>query len=217
MAAGVIVSVETKSGNNEFHGSAFEYHTNSRLRARNVFFTAPGTLPKNIINQYGGTVGGPIVKNRLFFFTSYEAMRQRQSSSRFATIPTARHRTGDFSDANTALYDPLTGRANGTGRQAFPNNSIPEKRIDPISRQILAMVPQPTYDRFAQNLFLSAPLQIDRDNWDAKLNYNLGSNTTLFGRFALLQYNESWTRSVEAAEEMYALSGEETGTFSIPG
>lgn len=188
LAAGAIVSVETKSGGNEFHGSAFEYHTNSRLRAKNVFFTTPGVLPKNLINQFGGTFGGPIVKNRLFFFTSYEGMRQRQSSSRFGTIPTMRHRTGDFGDASTTIYDPLSGAANGTGRMAFPGNIIPADRIDGISQQILALVPQPDFDRFAQNLFLSAPLQIDRDNWDAKLNYSLGSNTTLFGRYALFQY-----------------------------
>ena len=71
---------------------------------------------------------------------------------------------------------------------AFPNGIIPADRIDPVARQILALVPQPNYDRFAQNLFLSAPLQIDRDNWDGKLNYSLGSHTTLFGRYALFQY-----------------------------
>ena len=124
LAAGAIVSVETRSGSNAFHGSAFEYHTNSRLRAKNVFFTTPGVLPKNIINQYGGTLGGPVLKNKLFFFTSYEGMRQRQSSSRFATIPSLRHRTGDFSDENTILYDPSTGAANGTGRWLFPMASF---------------------------------------------------------------------------------------------
>jgi outer membrane receptor protein involved in Fe transport len=215
LAAGAIVSVETKSGTNEFHGSAFEYHTNSRLRARNVFFTTPGVLPKNIINQFGGTVGGPVLKNRLFFFTSYEGMRQRQSSSRFATVPAPRHRMGDFSDANTVIYDPLTGAPNGTGRQAFPNGIIPENRIDPISRQLLALVPQPNFDRFAQNLFLSAPLQIDRNNWDGKLNYNVGSNTTLFGRYALFKYRTFDPAALGEAGGRGVAStfpGEDTGT-----
>ena len=120
LAAGAIVSVETKSGSDKPHGSPLEYHTNSRLRARNVFFTAPGVLPKNIINQFGGTPGGSVVKDRLFFFTSYEGMRQRQSSSRFATVPTTRHRIGDFSDANTAIYDPLTGGSERNRSSSFP-------------------------------------------------------------------------------------------------
>lgn len=188
LAAGAIVSVETKSGTNEYHGSAFDYHTNSRLRARNVFNTDRSTLPKNIINQFGGTFGGPILKNRLFFFTSYEGMRQRQTFSRFATIPTMRHRTGDFSDIPSLIYDPATGAANGTGRQAFPNGVIPASRLDSISQYILGLVPEPNFDRFAQNLFLATPLRIDRDNYDGKLNWNVGSNTTLFGRYALFQY-----------------------------
>ncbi|MBL8179456.1 MAG: TonB-dependent receptor [Bryobacterales bacterium] len=189
LAAGAIVSVETKSGTNEFHGSAFNYHTNSRLRARNAFNNQTDILPKNIVNQYGGTLGGPVVKNKLFFFTSYEGMNQRQSSSRFATIPTAQHRTGDFSDIVTQIYDPATGTATGAGRTPFADKAIPASRIDGISRQILGLVPAPSFaDRTAQNLFLSAPLRIDRDNWDAKLNYNVGSKTTLFGRYAIFQY-----------------------------
>jgi hypothetical protein len=188
LAAGAIVSVETKSGSNEFHGSAFNYHTNSRLRARNVFNTNRETLPKNIINQFGGTLGGPILRNRLFFFTSYERMLQRQNFSRFATIPTPLHRTGNYSDTPTQIYDPLTGAANGVGRTPFPNQTIPGDRINPVSARILGWLPSPDFDRFAQNLFASAPMKIDRDNWDIKVNWNASSETVIFGRYALFDY-----------------------------
>lgn len=188
LAAGAIVSVETKSGSNEFHGSAFDYHTNSRLRARNVFYRQPGMLPKNLINQYGGTLAGPVLRNRLFFFTSFEGMRQRQNFSRFATIPTLAHRTGDFSDVPGLLYDPLTGAANGMGRQAFLDNRIPAARIDPVSQRLLALLPDPSSSALAQNYFASAPLLIDRDNFDVKLNWNATDRTQVFGRYALFQY-----------------------------
>ena len=189
LAAGAIVSVETRSGTNEFHGSAFNYHTNSRLRARNVFNNSSATLPKNIINQFGGTVGGPILRNRLFFFSSYERMLQRQSYSRFTTIPTMRHRTGDFTDTPTTLYDPLTGNANGTGRLAFPGQIIPVARISSISSYILGLLPTPSNDRLSQNYFASAPMRINRDNWDVKVNWNATSNTNVFGRYALFDYS----------------------------
>ncbi|MEZ5356656.1 MAG: TonB-dependent receptor [Bryobacteraceae bacterium] len=188
MAAGAVVSVETKSGSNEFHGSAFEYHTNSRMKARNVFFTAPGVLPKNLINQFGGTFGGPIRRNKLFFFTSYEAMRQRQNFSRFATIPSTLHRTGNFSDVPTIIHDPLTGAANGTGRQPFAGNMIPTARLDAIAQRLLAATPAPTSSALSQNFFASAPLRISRNNFDVKGNWNVKDGTQMFARYALFNY-----------------------------
>jgi hypothetical protein len=188
LASGAVVSVETKSGSNEFHGSAFEYHTNSRLRARNVFNRTTGILPKNLVNQYGATLGGPIQSNKLFFFTSYEAMRQRQNFSRFTTIPTTQHRTGNFSDVPTILYDPLTGTATGTGRAPFAGNILPASRLDGISQRLLSLVPTPTNSNLAQNFFASAPLLIDRDNFDAKVNWNASDRTQIFTRYALFQY-----------------------------
>jgi hypothetical protein len=216
LAAGAIVSVETRSGTNEFHGSAFNYHTNSRLRARNVFNTSSATLPKNIINQFGGTLGGPIVRNKLFFFTSYEGMLQRQNFSRFATIPTPRHRTGDFADTPTQLYDPLTGLANGRNRIPFAGQLIPTARISSISSQILGLLPAPSFDRFAQNLFASAPLRINRDNWDIKLNWNASDTTNVFGRYALFDYSTYDPATLGAAGGRGVAStfpGNDTGTI----
>jgi hypothetical protein len=187
-AGGAVISVETKSGTNEFHGSGFEYHTNSRMRARNFFFPAGEGVPKNLLNQFGGILGGPILRNRLFFFGSYEAMRQRQSFSRFATIPAAAHRTGNFSDANAELYDPLTGTATGASRSLFAGAVVPASRIDGTVRRLLGLVPQPNRPGFNANYFISAPLLFDRDNYDGKLNWNPTSRLMLFGRYSRFDY-----------------------------
>ncbi|MFN6201849.1 MAG: carboxypeptidase regulatory-like domain-containing protein, partial [Acidobacteriota bacterium] len=85
MAGGAAVNVQIKSGSNQFHGSLHEFHTNSRMRARNFFYYQPGTLPKNIFNQFGGTFGGPVIKNKLFFFGSWERTVRRQNASAFRT------------------------------------------------------------------------------------------------------------------------------------
>jgi len=187
-ASSAVVSVETKSGTNLYHGSAFEYMTNSRLAAHNFFDHSAG-LPKNILNQYGGTMGGPIRRNKLFFFGSFEGMQQRQSSSRFATVPTASNRIGNFASTGVTLYDPATGTTSGTGRLPFTGGVIPTARIAAISAQILALVPQPTSSSGSNNLFLSSPLRINRRNYDGKINWNPSSRATMFGRYARFDYN----------------------------
>ena len=99
-AGGAAINVTIKSGTNDFHGVGFEYNTDSAIQARNVFYNSP-TLPKNIQNQYGGTLGGPIVRNKLFFFVGDEQTSRRANVSRLATVPTAAQRAGDFSGLGT--------------------------------------------------------------------------------------------------------------------
>ncbi|MGH9664565.1 MAG: carboxypeptidase regulatory-like domain-containing protein, partial [Bryobacteraceae bacterium] len=118
LAGGAAISVTIKSGTNDLHGVGFEYNTNSHFQARNVFYANP-TLPKNIQNQYGGTLGGPIVRNKLFFFVSEEETNRRTNVSRLVTIPTAAQESGDFSSFGTTIYDPLTGNADGSARTPF--------------------------------------------------------------------------------------------------
>ena len=125
MAGGAAINVLTKSGTNSFNGTVFEHHINSALKARNVFYFDPDK-PKFMQNQWGGTLGGPIVRNKLFFFGSHEQTNRQSDVSRFFTVPTVEARRGDFSSYGTTIYDPLTGSPDGSGRTAFDNNIIPE-------------------------------------------------------------------------------------------
>jgi len=188
MAGGAAVNVQIKSGTNQFHGSLHEFHTNSRLKARNYFYYQPGTLPKNIFNQYGGTVGGPIIKNKLFFFGSWEGTKRRANASAFRTLPTAALRQGDFSGTGALIYDPATGNADGSGRTLFPNNRIPANRIDPIVLKLIALIPDPNQPAGAtpsNNYFASGTYEFNRDNYDFKVNYNPHEKSTLFVRYSI--------------------------------
>lgn len=198
LAGGAAVNVTIKSGTNEFHGAVFEHHTNSSLKARNVFFTE-AKIPKRIQNQFGGALGGPIVKNKLFFFGSHERTMRRQNFSRFVTVPTAPQRTGDFSSFGTTIYDPLTGGSNGAGRAAFPNNIIPVDRQSRVARQIIELIPAPTSSALTSNYFASAPQIFDRETTDVKINWNKSEKFNMFGRYSFLDFTTTSAQTLGPA------------------
>ena len=137
------VNVVTKSGSNEIHGSAFEFLRNRNFDAR-PFNLAQSQLPKFQRNQFGGTFGAPIIKDKLFTFLSYEGLSVRQAGSGLTSVlvPTAEQRNGDFSRTTPAgIYDP-DSLANGV-RQLFPGNKIPANRINPMSIAAMNAVPLP--------------------------------------------------------------------------
>jgi hypothetical protein len=183
MAGGVAVTVNTKSGTNEFHGVGFEYHDNQHLRARNFFLRTPGK-PKSITNIMGATLGGPILKDRLFFFGSWEGFRGRSGQSGNFSVPTADLRTGDFSAYPVTLYDPATGTATGTGRTPFAGNRIPAGRQSAITRKILDPAPFPNLPGTLTNYANSGTQKLDRDNYDAKVNWNRSSRQTIWGKYS---------------------------------
>ena len=131
LAGGAAINVITKSGTNQFHGVMFEHHTNGRLTARNFFNLSSSALPKDIINNYGGTVGGPIRKNKLFFFVSWEGMKERSNFTKLATVPTDAQRAGNFSGLSVSLFDPATGNPDGTGRTPFAEQHHPRESTEP--------------------------------------------------------------------------------------
>jgi len=198
IAGGAAVNVMTKSGSNQFHGAAFGYHSNSRLAAENFFYIEKN-LPKNLINQYGGTLGGPIKKDSLFFFGSWEGLRQRQNFSRLLTVPTADQRAGDFSAFNTRIYDPTTGLLDGAGRTAFENAMIPASRQSAITRKFANLIPLPNLPGVSSNYFASAPLVLNQDNVDGKINWNRSPKNSLWAKYSTMrQYAVTQTTLGEA-------------------
>ncbi|HTM47190.1 MAG TPA: carboxypeptidase regulatory-like domain-containing protein, partial [Bryobacteraceae bacterium] len=187
LAGGAVVNVNIKSGTNEFHGSAFEYHTNSKLRARN-FFNVGNRLPKNILNQYGFTIGGPVLKNKLFFFGDFEGTKRRQNASGFGTLPTDAIRAGDFGAAGANIYDPRTGSPDGSGRELFPGNRIPTGRMDPAALKLVGLLPAQNLTGDSSNFFYSEGLQFNRDTGDIKVNFNPTQRIQMFGRYSILDF-----------------------------
>ncbi len=195
IAGGAAINVQIKSGSNQFHGSVDEFHTNSRLKARNYFYCLysctgdPNTPAKNLLNQFGGTFGGPIKKNKLFFFGDWERTRRRQNASVFRSLATEPMRQGDFSGLSTIIYDPTTGAAAGTGREPFPGNRIPVNRIDPASQKLTSLVPAVNQITAANSVtndyFATGTYKFNRDNADIKVNYNASEKLLLFARYSV--------------------------------
>ena len=147
-SSGGQISVVTKSGTNEFHGSAFEFLRNNAVDARP--FNNPGALPPFRRNQFGATLGGPVVKNRTFFFAAYEGLRRVEGQSKTATVPTMLERTGDFSrdlrifDPASTMADPADPTGKRLARSQFAGNIIPAQRLNPVAMAILnQFVPAP--------------------------------------------------------------------------
>ena len=125
LAGGSAINVQIKSGTNQLKGSAFEYYTNEQMRELNYFTPASTTKGDWAYHQYGATLGGPILRNKLFYFGSYESTRDKQNATRTISVPTAALRRGDLSASVNPIYDPATGTATGTGRTPFAGNIIP--------------------------------------------------------------------------------------------
>ena len=189
LSGGMAANVLIKSGTNLFRGSAFEYHYDEHLKSRPYFLPADQEKPKADQNQFGGTLGGPIMKNKLFFFGSYQGSRDANISQRFGTVPTAAMRDGDFSASPNPIYDPLTGAANGTGKTPFPGNIIPRGRFDPIVQKLIADLPLPNQPGLTDNYFVTGPYTFTRHVTDAKVNYNPTNKLGLMGRLGWLNYN----------------------------
>lgn len=198
MAGGAAITVQTKSGTNEFHGSAFAFHDNQVLRAKNFF--SPGDKPRSTKNIDGFTLGGPIAKNKLFFFGGWEGYRERLGFERTSmTVATADQRAGDFSAYNT-IYDPMTGNLDGSGRSAFANNQIPLSRQSPIAQAVQELVPLPNLPGTVANLSRAGTQKLNRDNFDLKINWNVNDTFALWGKYSALNALFGCASSLDAAQ-----------------
>jgi hypothetical protein len=189
LAGGVAINVVIRSGTNQFHGSAFEYHNDTSMKAEPVLLPAGVKKPQNIFNQFGATAGGPIKKDKLFYFLSYEGSFYRTQGSVFATVPTVPMVTGDLSGSSTPIYNPFTGNANGTGRQPYAGNMIPKSAFDPIIAKILPLIPAPNIPgALTSNYFAVAPYDMTRHTGDGKISWNPTSKLSISGRVGILRY-----------------------------
>ncbi|HEY6331946.1 MAG TPA: TonB-dependent receptor [Blastocatellia bacterium] len=201
---GGIASYSTKSGTNEFHGSAFEYNQINTpgfvTVARNPFSTLPSALYRQ--NQFGGSIGGPVIKNKLFFFGDAELNRQFQGGSIVTSVPDALSRSGNFSqwlayNSNYAIYEPNTGNpSTGVGRTPFPNNTIPASMISPQAQAIMNYFPLPNTQQiagapFVNNYDVNGGTAITYNKWDTREDYYLNSKNTIFGRYSYASFTEA--------------------------
>ena len=185
-AGGAISNVTLKSGTNTLKGSVFAFGNNEKTNAPGYF---THTQPPGDYLQSGFTIGGPIQRNKLFFFGDYQHIRDNAGRTTRAIIPPSAYRLGDFSASPTAIYDPATGNPDGTGRTPFANNIIPTDRISPIAKAILANVPAPNV--------AAAPgqpnYQVDyarvktTDSFDTKFNWQLSQVDQISARLSFLR------------------------------
>ncbi len=192
------VTLVTKSGTNELHGSIFETHRNNSagLRARRRQDGDEAT--KLIRNEFGVSAGGPIVKNRTFFFGAYEGRRERSTVFARGVVPTAANWNGDFSDAIdnnsrfTTIYDPLSTKADGT-RDPFLNNSVPTGRLTPFAKSLAQVVADPTnnINPFqGRNFEANYGNNRDFDSYTAKIDHRFSNSDNLSGRFSLSERDD---------------------------
>jgi hypothetical protein len=183
---GAVVNAVTKSGTNQLHGDLFEFVRNGYFNARNFFAPAVDTLRRN---QFGGTVGGPIIANKLFFFAGYQGTRTRTApQTRTDFVPTAASLTGDFSTLESSacgkartLTDPTTGKP-------FPNNFIPVSRFNPQALNLLKYLPT-TADPCGKVLF-GIPDPINEDQVIGRVDWTRSERHSIFGRYFIAKYGE---------------------------
>ncbi len=201
-ASAAVITAQTKSGTNDIHGSAFWFRRNDLLQARDPFTQTPAAgIPESLWNQFGGSIGAPILKDKLFIFGDYQGTREKVGQSVTVSVPTALVRSTclnaaspncDLSEYAATIFDPATGNPDGTGRSQFAGNIIPNNRISPQARALLSLLPAPNAPGLltgTRNNFLAGgngPL--NSDAFDIRSDYAHSQKLTLFGRYSLQDF-----------------------------
>jgi Carboxypeptidase regulatory-like domain/TonB dependent receptor len=213
--SGAVIDVITKSGTNKLHGSVFEYIRNSAVDARSYFNKAGSAFPSFRLNQFGYSIGGPVVipkvyngRNRTFFFTDYEGFRNTTQSFVLGNVPTIKERAGDFSELPGAIYDPTTTRPDPLHpgvfiRDPFPGNFIPVSKRDPISAKMINAYPLPTATSRLNNYSSNLIQSNNANSFDGRIDEQVTSRDILFGRY-------SYQKTVNIAPSTYPVT-------TIPG
>src|SRR5579885_3122819 len=187
-STGGIVAMSTRSGTNEFHGSIFEFGRNSALDARNFFSR---TIPPLNLHQFGGSLGGPVVRDKTHFFTSWEETREAFGSASVLTVPTLPRRAGDFSRSGSLVYDPAT--LAGGKKQPYPGNIIPQSQLDPVAVKTLDYMPLPNRTPSAgtsSNFGANSHSALRRDIVLGKLDHQLTRKDQLTARYYINDYRQ---------------------------
>ena len=182
-STGGVTNVQIKSGTNVLRGTLSAYHTDGALKAQNALSQLE--QPDTKLTQGAFTLGGPIRRNRTFFFGDYQRGRDRRGQNDLQSVIPLAYRTGDFSGATTTIYDPATGAP--SQRTPFPGNIIPENRISPVARAILARLPAPTGPGATLNYEATGQFLQDRNSGDVKINHSFGNRTQGFVRYSYFQ------------------------------
>jgi hypothetical protein len=187
------INVTTKSGTNSIRGTLFEYLRNDKLDAKNFFDDPRQPIPPFKRNQFGGTIGGPLVRNKLFYFGNYEGLREVKSLTAISSIPLAAARQGNFAGGRP-IYDPLTRvqQPNGTiTAQQFPGNVIPSNRISATSLTAMQNFwPEPNQPGTARNYLNNEPRRFTDDQFTIRMDYLQSDNLTWFGRYSYAKDKE---------------------------
>src|SRR5471030_1591592 len=181
---GGVINLTTRSGANVFHGDGFEFYRNEDLNARNFFQSTNPVKPLYRRNQYGGTLGGPLVKDHTFFFVDYQGQRQSIARTVTSTVPTLLQRQGIFTESIAGrvpvIYDPAT--TVGSTRSVFAGNTIPANRMDAVAASLIQRYPLPTSSGTANN-YSRIDNEVDnQDQWDARIDHTFaGNRDQIFG------------------------------------
>jgi hypothetical protein len=200
MAGGAAVTVLTKSGTNQLHGSTFFFRNQDEFNANTFVNNAGGIAkPNQATNIYGGTLGGPIVKNKVFFFGGFERYNARRGVQIPYAVPTLKMRAGDFSEVGAVspsfrLFNPFTGSAGGVGRTQFPNNVIPSNLLSPVWQRVLQFYPNPNAadingNGLADDFVQPRTVKNDRNNIDTKLSWQRSPSHNIWAKFSMLHAN----------------------------
>jgi hypothetical protein len=191
-AGGAVIQVQSKSGTNQLHGSLFEFLQNDIMNARNSFSEPVGPPPLRW-NQFGGSVGGPVVKNKLFYFGDAQLTRRRTGASLLTTVPTQAMRNGDFSAFGVRIFDPATGDSEGRGRTEFAGGVIPSARISPQARALLNLLPMPNTGGAGavnNNFTVSGSEKFDSNQYNAKVDHNISDSWKYFVRYTYADFDK---------------------------
>jgi outer membrane receptor protein involved in Fe transport len=194
MAGAMVVSSQTKSGTNQLHGSLFEYLRNDHLEARNPFTQSVPVngraIPVTIWNQYGGSAGGAIKKNKLFYFGDYQGTNRRTGGSVTEWVPSAANRAGNLSDLGLNIFDPNSATTPST-RTQYPGNKIPTNQLSPQGAALLSLIPLPnlTAGPNQPNYVGSGSVALLENSFDTRADYFATDKLRIFGRYSMQRFN----------------------------